>query len=68
MLRTLASGVALAAALAMTSCTTPADTQTASADPLVTAVHSGDATAASKAAGEDVYKPLAQSTCAFIKA
>ena len=56
MLRTLASGVALAAALAMTSCTTPADTQTASADPLVTAAHSGDATAASKAAGEDVYK------------
>ena len=56
MFRTIASGVALAAALAFSSCTTPADTQMASADPLVTEAHNGDATAASKAAGEAIYR------------
>ena len=55
MSRTLASGLALAAALALASCTTP-DTQTAGGDPLVAAAHHGEATAAAKAAGEVVYK------------
>jgi polyvinyl alcohol dehydrogenase (cytochrome) len=53
MLRTIASGVALSAALMFAACSTseapPA--ATASADP-----HAGMATLASKAAGEDVYK------------
>ena len=52
----IASGAALAAALAVSSCTTPAEMQVASNDPLVTAAHAGDATAASKAAGEEIYK------------
>ncbi len=54
MLKPIASGLALAAALALSSCSTP--TETAASDPLVIAAHSGDATAASKAAGEAVYK------------
>lgn len=41
-------------ALAVSSCTTPADT--ASTDQLVADAHHGQATALSKAAGEDIYK------------
>ncbi|MFT3726005.1 MAG: PQQ-binding-like beta-propeller repeat protein [Hyphomonadaceae bacterium] len=56
MLRTITSGLALAAALAISSCTTP-DTQTATtSDPVVQAAHNGAATLAAKAAGEEVYK------------
>ena len=56
MLKTLASGAALAAALALASCSTSGDTLLASNDPVVAAAHSGAATASAKAAGEEVYK------------
>jgi polyvinyl alcohol dehydrogenase (cytochrome) len=55
MLRTIVSGFALAAALAFTACST-SDTEVASNDPLVEAAHKGSATAAAKAAGEEVYR------------
>jgi polyvinyl alcohol dehydrogenase (cytochrome) len=55
MLKSLTAGAALSAALALASCST-SDTQVASNDPLVTAAHSGAATASAKAAGEEVYK------------
>lgn len=50
MLRTIASGLAISAALAIGACTTPTQ------DPIVEAAHHGEATALSKAAGEAVYK------------
>lgn len=57
MFRSIASSAALAAALAIGACTTPAETQVAAAaDPMVEAAHHGAATLASKAAGEEVYK------------
>ena len=52
MLKTIASGLALAAALGCAGCTSPGQPQ----DPIVEAAHHGQATALSKAAGEDVYK------------
>jgi polyvinyl alcohol dehydrogenase (cytochrome) len=57
MLKTTLTGAALGAALAFAACSTSdAPTQTAEAgDPLVAAAHGGEATAASKAAGEGVY-------------
>jgi polyvinyl alcohol dehydrogenase (cytochrome) len=45
----------LIAALALAACST-SETQVASSDPLVAEAHSGAATAASKAAGEGIYK------------
>jgi polyvinyl alcohol dehydrogenase (cytochrome) len=48
--------LALAATLAFASCTNAPTTQTAANDPMVDAAHHGAATAASKAAGEAVYK------------